>query len=210
MNLVTLFLQNPIAAIIVFVGIVMAIAVHEFAHAFAANKLGDPTPRLQGRLTLNPKAHLDPFGTLLIALIGIGWGRPVMFNPHYLKNPRRDAAIVAIAGPLSNIIIALASAAILFLIRDFANLGILSVIFVYFITLNIALAIFNLIPVEPLDGFKIIGGILPPGLAYQWEETRKYGIFVLLILLLTGTIDRFVFPAVSIIASFLIGSAVPL
>src|SRR4051812_24083347 len=102
MSLLSLFLEQPFAAIVVFIGIILSIGIHEFAHAFAANKLGDPTPKMQGRLTLNPLAHLDPVGTLLIVFAGIGWGKPVQFNPHYLKNPRRDAAIVALAGPVSN------------------------------------------------------------------------------------------------------------
>jgi Zn-dependent protease len=182
----------------------MAIAVHEFAHAYAANKLGDPTPRLQGRLTLNPIAHLDPVGTLLIVLVGIGWGRPVEFNPGYLKNPRRDAAIVAFAGPLSNIIIALITLSVLAIIQSSSALVALSPVFIYFITLNIALAVFNMIPVEPLDGFKIVGGLLTPHLAYQWEDLRKYGIFLLLILFLTGAIDRTIFPLVNYIVNLLL------
>lgn len=201
MTLLTLFFESPVTATIVFVGIVLAIGIHEFAHAFSATKLGDPTPKLQGRLTLNPIAHLDPVGTLLIILAGIGWGKPVEFNPNYLKNPRRDAAIVALAGPVSNVLIAFVSTLALVFAQ---NEGLAAILF-YFITLNIALAVFNLIPIEPLDGFKVVAGILPPHLAYQWEDTRRYGIFVLLALFLTGAVGRIMFPIVDSIVKLLLG-----
>lgn len=205
-----LFLNNPIVGLIVFGSIVIAIAVHEFAHAYAADKLGDMTPRSQGRVTLNPLSHLDPWGTLLILIVGIGWGRPVMFSPHNLKNPRRDTALIAIAGPVSNIIMAV-SAALIFHFINSAGIamgafeGAAVLILTYFITINLALAIFNMIPIEPLDGFKVLAGILPPHLAYQWEETRKYGWIALIVLLLTGTLSTIVFPAVDFVRNLLIG-----
>lgn len=208
MNLLTLLFENPIVALIIFAALVVAIGVHEFAHAYAANKLGDPTPRLQGRLTLNPIKHLDPVGTLLIIVAGIGWGKPVEFNPHYLKKPRTDAAIVAVAGPISNILMASLSAILLYILPASALAFGVNVILMYFITLNIALAVFNLIPIEPLDGFKILSGVLPPHLSYLLQETRKYGIFVLLILFITGSIDRIVFPLVDIIVKLLIGGLI--
>lgn len=182
--------------------VVLAITIHEAAHAFMAVKLGDDTPRLQKRLTLNPASHLDPWGTLLIVFAGIGWGRPVEFNPFNLRNLRRDTALVALAGPVSNFAMALLMA------------GLLRTPFVYqsdllpyfiesFALLNITLGVFNLLPIEPLDGFKVLGGILPPHLALQWEETRRYGMFILLFLLITGASSKIIFPIVNAIANFL-------
>lgn len=189
--IIDLFLQNPIGGLILFSAIVLAISVHEAAHAYVATFLGDDTPRLQGRLTLNPKAHLDTWGTLLIIFIGIGWGKPVMFNPYNLRNPRRDTALISLAGPASNLIIA---GLVAFITSFIPSLGAMAYLFVF---LNVALAIFNLIPIEPLDGFKVVSGILPQSLVMDWEETRKYGLIVLLILLFTGAINKIVFPIVT-------------
>lgn len=200
-----LFMNNPFEGLMVFLMIVAAIGVHEFAHAFAADKLGDPTPRMNGRVTLNPLAHLDPWGTLLIVFAGIGWGRPVVFNPYNLKNPRRDTAIVALAGPASNIIIALLTAIAMSVVGvNLREVSELSVILFNFFILNIALAVFNLVPIEPLDGFKVVAGILPPHLAAQWEETRRYGIFLLLFLLFTGMLQRIVQPTILTVADIIL------
>ncbi len=199
-----LLMQHPIAAIVIFGVIVMAIAIHEAAHAYSAHWLGDDTPKLQGRLTLNPLKHLDPWGTLLIVIVGIGWGKPVQFNPYNLKNPRRDTAIIAFAGPLSNLIMA-TIAAMLLRILGIASADIVFLILQYLVWLNVALAIFNLLPIDPLDGYKIVAGILPPGLAYQWEETKKFGMVILILLLISGVVGRIVSPAVTIISSVLLG-----
>lgn len=203
--ILALFFQNPIAALIIFGSIVVALSVHEFAHAYSADKLGDSTPRSQGRVTLNPLSHLDIWGTLLLLIIGIGWGKPVMFNPFHLKNPRRDTAIIAFAGPLSNIVMAFIAAIILVVVTASGTIGIFEDILMIFILLNFALAIFNMIPIEPLDGFKVLAGILPPHLAYQWEETRRYGIIVLVILLVTGALGGFVFPTAQYLSDSLVG-----
>lgn len=201
-----LLLSNPLDAVMLFLMIVAAIGIHEFAHAFAADKLGDPTPRMNGRVTLNPIAHLDPWGTLLIVFAGIGWGRPVVFNPYNLKNPRRDTALIALAGPLSNIIMAILTALIMVLMGiDAPTSSNVSVVLFNFFILNIALAIFNLVPIEPLDGFKVVEGILPPHLVGQWEETRRYGIFILLVLIFTGAISRIVQPTIFYVADLIFG-----
>lgn len=170
-----------ISTIIQFILIVIALSVHEFAHAYAADKLGDPTPRLQGRLTLNPLSHLDPVGTLLILLIGFGWGKPVQFDPYNLKNPQIDTTKIAFAGPLSNILLAIITAIVIHL---FSINNSLEVILHSFIILNLGLATFNLIPVAPLDGFKIIGGLLNKTQAKSWYELEQYGVYFLLALLL--------------------------
>ena len=194
----SIFLESPIAGLALLASIIFAITIHEAAHAFMAVKLGDDTPKAQGRLTLNPFSHLDPWGTLLIIFAGIGWGKPVVFNQFNLKNIRLDTALVAIAGPASNFLIA---TIISFVLKAnfFDQFGLIYFILENFIFLNIALGVFNLIPIEPLDGFKVVSGILPPHLALQWEETKKYGIIVLVFLLLTGSVEKIVFPIVNFI-----------
>jgi Zn-dependent protease len=190
--------SNPIAVFTTLILIIISIGVHEAAHAFAAYKLGDPTPKIQGRLTLNPLKHIDPIGLLFIAVAGMGWGKPVEFNPYNLKDPKRDTALIAVAGPISNILLALASygvMVVLFLagiinLNDTFLFGLL----LNFIVLNISLTVFNLIPIDPLDGFKIVGGLLPNHLAMKWYETQQYGIYVLLILLATGSIKFIIDP----------------
>ena len=194
----SIFLESPIAGLALLASIIFAITIHEAAHAFMAVKLGDDTPKAQGRLTLNPLSHLDPWGTLLIIFAGIGWGKPVVFNQFNLKNIRLDTALVAIAGPASNFLIA---TIISFVLKAnfFDQFGLIYFILENFVFLNIALGVFNLIPIEPLDGFKVVSGILPPHLALQWEETKKYGIIVLVFLLLTGSVEKIVFPIVNFI-----------
>lgn len=195
---------NPVSVLIWLSVLVISLSVHEAAHAYSAFWLGDPTPKLQKRLTLNPAAHVDYWGLLFIIFVGIGWGRPVQFNPYNLKNPRRDAALIAIAGPASNIVLAFFGALAVFVLSVFGvQPTIVYEILLQFILLNIALAVFNLIPVEPLDGFKVVAGILPGSLALQWHETAKYGIYVLLILLITGGVDKIVFPVSRFILNIL-------
>ena len=198
----SIFLESPIAGLALLASIIFAITIHEAAHAFMAVKLGDDTPKAQGRLTLNPLSHLDPWGTLLIIFAGIGWGKPVVFNQFNLKNIRRDTALVAIAGPASNFLIA---TIISFVLKAnfFDQFGLIYFILENFIFLNIALGVFNLIPIEPLDGFKVVSGILPPHLALQWEETKKYGLIILIVLLVTGSVEKIVFPIVNFIINLL-------
>lgn len=148
-NLIT----NPLQFISFLVAILGAISIHEFAHAYTANYYGDNTPKLMGRLTLNPFAHLDLWGTIFLLLAGFGWGKPVIINPQNFKNPRLDNLTVSLAGPISNLLIAI----ILGLILRFFNLPSLATslleIIIFF---NLVLMIFNLIPIPPLDGSKIL------------------------------------------------------
>jgi Zn-dependent protease len=179
-----LLLSNPIAFIVLAGALVMAITVHEFAHAWMANRLGDPTPRLQGRLTLNPLAHLDPLGTLLIFFIGFGWGKPVQFDPFNLENPRRDAAIISFAGPLSNIIIVTVLSLLYRVAGPLMPFSPFLIIIPLLIRLNLSLAIFNLIPIHPLDGGKILIGLLPRAEAHQVDIfLRRYGTILLLLII---------------------------
>lgn len=135
------------------IGLLIALSFHESAHAFVANRLGDPTARLAGRLTLNPFAHLDPWGTLALILFRVGWGKPVPINPANFRSPRRDSILVALAGPLSNLIVA-SFFAILY--RNLPSLGSLHLLLSMIILINILLAVFNLIPIPPLDGSRIL------------------------------------------------------
>jgi Zn-dependent protease len=193
---------NPILFLIWAGALLTAITVHEFAHAFTADRLGDPTPRIQGRLTLNPLAHLDPIGTLMLLLVRIGWGKPVQFDPYNLQNPKKDAALISLAGPLSNIILA----TILALILRFTQEPLISP----FIYLNVILAIFNLVPIHPLDGGKILVGLLPSRDAAHVDLfLRQYGLFILILLIFpffgTSPISYIISP----IINFILGILVP-
>jgi Zn-dependent protease len=178
--------ENPILFFIQAICLILAIGIHEFAHAATADHLGDPTPRVMGRVTLNPLAHLDRLGTLFMLFFGFGWGKPVQFDPFNLKDPRRDSALISIAGPLSNLALAMLSAIIIKLLTIFAN-PIVQIIGYYFLypllMMNIILAVFNLIPIHPLDGFKIVGGFLSHEKAREWYQLERYGMIFLLILI---------------------------
>jgi Zn-dependent protease len=202
----TLF-SNPLLFLIWAIGLVLAISVHEYAHARAADQLGDPTPRSQGRLTLDPRAHLDPLGTLALLFLGFGWGRPVQFDPYNLRNPRRDSALIAIAGPISNLILATVLAISM---RFIPNSYFLIPIFSVLVMMNISLAIFNLVPIYPLDGEKILGGILPPDLYHEYAMImRQYGTIILIFMLLPiagghSPISTLISPVISFVSHLLL------
>lgn len=213
---------NPLGLLFWLIALVVAITIHEFSHAYSADRLGDPTPRLQGRLTLNPLAHLDPLGTLMLLIARFGWGKPVVFDPFNLRHPRRDAAIISFAGPLSNLMVATLCAVFLQILLQYrlALLGNSLGIAVYaimgllrpIIILNVVLAIFNLIPIHPLDGFKIVGGILPKDYASQWYELEPYGMIFLIFLIFpifggTSPIGTIISPIINAILSILLPSA---
>lgn len=194
------------------ISIIIAIGIHEYAHAYMADRLGDPTPGLQGRLTLNPIRHLDPVGTILIFLIGFGWGKPVMFDPFNLRDPRRDAALIAVAGPVTNFIMAAMGSAVLYaLFWTATNLFLFEQFLQIFIQLNIALGVFNLIPVSPLDGFKIVGGLLPEEQSREWYGLERFGFIFLLVLIFpigdSSMIGTILGPVIGFFMSFLIPGA---
>jgi Zn-dependent protease len=174
-----LLFTSPIEFLSFAVALLVAITIHEAAHAWVANRLGDPTAREMGRVSLNPLDHLDPVGTILLLLAGFGWGKPVQINPHRLKNPIRDEILVALAGPVSNFLLAAIFAGIALLIGSHASPALTSLLEIisYF---NIVLMLFNLIPIPPLDGSKILRLFLSDE-TYHWIE--QYGFVVLLIII---------------------------
>jgi len=160
-----------------------------------ANYLGDNTAKSMGRMTINPKAHLDPMGTFFLLFIGFGWGKPVIFNPLNLKNPKRDAALISLAGPMSNLVLAV----ILSLVSRLFIAGGMLWVFLYFLVLyNLMLGFFNLIPLGPLDGNKIVFGFLPNNLAVQWAEFQKYSMYILIIMIVLGLTGKILNPLVDI------------
>lgn len=178
--------NNPITILIFIPVLLFTIAIHEYAHAKTADYLGDPTARLMGRITLNPLAHIDLFGMLFLFFFGFGWGKPVPFDPFNLKNPRRDAALISLAGPVSNFTVAILCTIVLKLFIFFQLSPVFfigQIILVPLVSFNLLLGVFNLIPVAPLDGFKVVGGILPEDRAREWYQLEKYGILFLLALL---------------------------
>jgi Zn-dependent protease len=185
---------------------IVALTIHEFAHAYTADKLGDPTPRSYGRLTLNPLAHLDLLGTLAIIFIGFGWAKPVPFDAYNLRNPRRDSMLIALAGPASNLILAGAISILL----NFIPSSFITLILQYVLLGNVSIAIFNLIPVFPLDGEKILGGLLPPDLYREYANIMaQYGTIILILMLLpiaggTSPIAALISPIISFVAQLLL------
>lgn len=163
--------------------VLVAVTVHEYAHAWVADSMGDPTPRRRGRLTLNPIVHLDPIGSLLFLVAGFGWARPVEVNPRYFGDWRKGMLVVAAAGPLANVTVA-------FLIGLAFQLGLLegatwlARLAYVVVRINIVLAVFNLLPVPPLDGSKILSGVLPLAQATAYERIAPYGPLLLLVLIL--------------------------
>lgn len=190
------------------VSMIFAITIHEFSHALAGTLLGDPTAKNQGRLTLNPLKHMDIWGTLLMLFVGFGWGKPVPFNPYNLKNQRIGPAIVALAGPFSNLILVVIFVLLLKFVYPLTGLGEGNALFDFlytFILINALLLSFNVIPVPPLDGSKLLFALLPPSAENVKMFLDKYGFFVLIGLLLIGgsLFSRYFYWVIGIIDKFL-------
>ena len=190
-------------------GVLIAITFHEFAHAIVADKLGDDTPRMEGRISLNPLAHIDPVGFIMLMFAGFGWGKPVHVNP---RNYNRDIsmdkadAIVSIAGPLTNFIIAIVFTIIYFAIYKFVGvantntiISIIMRIILSIITINIGLGVFNLIPLPPLDGSKVIKPFLPPNSKEFFENNERIFYIIFVVLWITGIVGTIISPIINII-----------
>jgi len=186
--------------------LMIGFAFHEFAHAWVADRLGDPTPRSQGRLTLNPISHLDLFGTLMALLYRFGWAKPVMTNPRYYKgNKRRGHMLVSLAGPVMNLLTAFVAMFLWFLtlhwMQGSAWSSIISSVFEATVFMNLGLGIFNLIPIPPLDGFGVLRGLLPGRFDPQLHVLEQYGMIILVILLFTDIAGNVLYPAMNAIAN---------
>ena len=204
------YIQNPselLALLLTLPGVIIAITFHEFAHAFAADKLGDDTPRNQGRLTLNPLAHIDPFGFLMLIFVHFGWGKPVEINPRNFKRNRSmsaQEAIVALAGPLMNLILAIVLTIILFAIVTFApgfvltTVGYLILIALRMaISVNIGLGVFNLVPLPPLDGSKILMHFLPYNAKNLFINNQQLFYVIFLVLWVTNLVSYIISPVIN-------------
>ncbi len=212
-------LGNPAVFLGLLLALIVGISVHEFSHAWMANRLGDPTARSQGRLTLNPLSHLDLLGTLMIFIVGFGWGKPVPYNPANLRNgPISGGAMVAAAGPAANLV---AAAAVGLLIRgyvssldtaaDSTTVAIVTMLGIV-VQINIALAVFNIIPIPPLDGYRILLRFLPPHIVPSISWLELQGPFVLLVIVLLdqwflriGIFQAILGPPVSFLLRLILG-----
>jgi Zn-dependent protease len=195
---------DPVAAAISFGVLLLSLTIHEAAHAWTADKLGDPTARLLGRVSLNPLVHIDWIGTVLLPIIAmishlplIGWAKPVPVNVGRLRHHRRDFILVAAAGPISNLLQAVLAAGVLRLFWDGTTEqapGVVVTVLFFALQINLLLAFFNLIPVPPLDGGNVMLGLLPPGLAAPYSQLRQYGFIILYALMYTGLASAFISP----------------
>jgi Zn-dependent protease len=200
-----------------FIVLLFSLTVHEMAHAFSADRLGDPTARLLGRISLNPIVHADPIGTVLFPLLAlitgaplIGWAKPVPVDVRRLRHHRRDYVLVAAAGPASNLVLALLSAIVLSVLPispqtlGEPNISVpIAAILSQAMRLNVLLAVFNMMPIPPLDGGNVLGGLLPLPLARQFNLLRPYGFILLYALILSGGFQSIVVPPYRLILSWL-------
>jgi Zn-dependent protease len=187
MNIQTLLLIAP--------PILLALTFHEYAHAYVAHRYGDDTAKQSGRLSLNPLRHLDPLGTIMIFLVQFGWAKPVPVNPHQLKNPKKDMLWISAAGPLSNMLLALVSGLLLRMLSDFAGpterdamAEVLRLMVFLSMKINLALAVFNILPIAPLDGSKILFGLLPTRYGKFILALERYGPYILIGLIIFGRV----------------------
>jgi Zn-dependent protease len=199
---------NVPALVVGFLVLLLSLTVHEAAHAWTASRLGDDTARRLGRVSLNPIVHIDPIGTLLLPLVAMasgsglifGWAKPTPVNVRNLRHPRRDNVLVTVAGPASNLVIALVAAVVLHRTR-----GLVAFIAFEAMTLNVLLAVFNMLPIPPLDGGQVLLGLLPPTLAIRLRTIQPYGFLILLALIVTGLLSYIIGPPYLVILGWLGG-----
>ena len=191
-------------------GIIIGLSFHEFAHAWVSDKLGDPTPRRQGRVTVNPLAHIDWIGFIMLLLVGFGWGKPVQIDPTYYKNRRRDEFLVGIAGVTMNLILAvLFSLPAKAIVHAYGSFGVPDLIhniylmLFYTVMINLVLMIFNLIPCPPLDGWGLLTQIFRLDRYSWWYKVYQYGTYILLGLIILNVTDLIITPLVSILLNIL-------
>lgn len=207
-NLLSILINVPITLV--------CLTGHELAHGWVSEKLGDPTPRQQGRMTINPLAHLDVIGTLLMIFTGFGWAKPVMVNPMYYKDRKKGMAITAAAGPLSNLLMAFVMLLIYTLLTlMFAKLGvtmpaIVGTIVYLFIIRNLCFMVFNIIPIPPLDGAKVLGMFLPNRAYYKMLQYERYFMIVIMLLSLSGFFSRIIGTGVNVVFDALMTVISPL
>jgi Zn-dependent protease len=200
MGLISLLLHNPAAFILLVIPLMYSIIIHELAHGWVADKMGDGTARWLGRLSLDPRKHLDLIGTVMLFIFGFGWAKPVPVNFDNLRDPRKGLILVSAAGIVANILLAFLSLLLLQLLNP-APFGAVSTFLIYMAQVNIMLAAFNLIPLPPLDGSKILMGFAPTQWQYTLARIEPYGFFIILLLLMMNVLN----PLISLFERIIIG-----
>ncbi len=188
MGLLNLLLKDPLAFALVAVPLLYSVVIHEVAHGWVANRMGDPTAKWLGRLSLNPIKHLDPIGTLMLFIAGFGWAKPVPINFNNISDKRKGLIFVSSAGIIANILLAFVSL-LFFRLSTLPSSGTTAILIYYLVQINITLAALNLIPIPPLDGSKILMGIAPKETQYFLARLEPYGFFIIIGLLYLGILD---------------------
>jgi Zn-dependent protease len=204
---------DPLAVVVGFGVLLLSLTIHEAAHALTADRLGDPTARSLGRVSLNPLVHIDLLGTVVLPLLAIlthlpiiGWAKPVPVNGRNLRHPQRDFAIIAAAGPISNLLQAFVASLLVHLLGadQYSASTPLQYALLVAVQVNLLLAFFNLIPVPPLDGGNVLLGLLPPQLAYKYAQLRQYGFLILYVLMLSGIAGALIIPPTQLMMRLLL------
>lgn len=213
-------MENVITIAIQFLVVLFALSVHESAHAWMAERFGDPTGRLQGRITLNPIAHIDPIGTIIfpviLALAGapvFGWAKPVMVNPYNLRDPKKDGIYIAAAGPVSNLILAFFGIVVFLILKNIGIIGssyigskgveAITILLINLILINIFLAIFNLFPIPPLDGSRILEGVLEGEALRTFKKIEPYGFVILIAVIYLNIFSMIARPVINLVMRIL-------